>query len=526
MTQCCVVAHLRWPVAAHIVGSPLKMAPMTLVAAVVVWLGHLEQAAGQAGDAAAAEVAATSSARGSAIRLGFRKALARRLLELENSGVCALDPEIGEVRRYGEAERAAFEQGYQAAMQDVMVIIGAALAALAFMLLCCSPTLYEKMRSVVQPWAIQQVERGHVWVMRVQAHRHPVLDRVHQLSSLTCGMLFYTTTLPLLFWSGELLLARHVTIFMAMCIYVGNAVKDAICSPRPDWSRGVVLVGSNGQDETGKAYEEYGLPSTHTINTMCLLVYLLHYYNVYGRGDGLWLHQSIRRSGLVLFLVVLTIIWCLFIMHGRLYLGMHSPVDVAGGLVVGFALLLFYIPIEDFADAWMTSASGFVPAYQLVFASLLCWMYPKGLRPTPSYTYAVYFTGVCLGVITGVWRCPCFHGVAATTAVRAARGHPFGLQFIRFLGTRFVVGLSIVFALRAVSKEVLKVAVPRLMDALRIRHSDHEQFYAALATKTGDVGSATPVGYNVLTPIRLLNYAVVGWAVVEPAFDVFALLGI
>ncbi|CAE8699463.1 unnamed protein product, partial [Polarella glacialis] len=304
--------------------------------------------------------------------------------------------------------------------------------------------------------------------------------------------------------------------FMATGIYVGNAVKDAISAPRPDWTKGVVLLGSNKLDATSNAHEEYGLPSTHTINTACLSFYLLHYYNFYGLGDGKGVLENIARypSFLLLFLAILA--WNLFIMHGRLYLGMHSPVDIAAGLVIAVMLLLAYIPVEDFVDAWMTSTTGFVPAYQLVFSVMLCWTYPVGLQPTPSYNYAVYFTGVCLGVITGVWRCPDYHNASAAEVARAARGHPLSAGFLVFAGRRFIVGLVVILGVRAVSKELLKLIVPATLRVLQIPHSDHEK------VKKG----CKPIGYNVLTPIRLLNYAAMGWAVAEPAFDLFAFLGI
>lgn len=168
----------------------------------------------------------------------------------------------------------------------------------------------------------------------------------------------------------------------------------------------------------------------------------------------------------------------------------------------------FLTKVDDFIDAWMTATTVFVPAYQLAFAVVLCWTYPQGLQRTPSYNYAVYFTGVCLGVVTGVWRCPHHHSV---------RGPLASTGFMLFVGRRFLVGLVVVLALRAASKEILKLLVPRVFQILGIPCSDHE----AKPKEEKD-----PVGYNVLTPTRLLNYAVVGWTVVEPCFDLFEWLRI
>jgi hypothetical protein len=82
-------------------------------------------------------------------------------------------------------------------------------------------------------------------------------------------------------------LARQLTVFMSTCIYVGNALKDTICSPRPNWKKGV--IHRTAEDGDG----EYGIPSTHTINIICLCAYFFHHYNYYGI-DGTTRHPQVR----------------------------------------------------------------------------------------------------------------------------------------------------------------------------------------------------------------------------------------
>ncbi|CAE7033665.1 LPPD [Symbiodinium natans] len=334
--------------------------------------------------------------------------------------------------------------------------------------------------------------------------------------ALTNGdqILFYITALPFLFWAGELQLARQLTSFMAFCIYVGNAVKDAISAPRPDWKKGVRFVGGSGSDGSSTDDMEYGLPSTHTINTVCMWLYIFYFYaSSTSYGDGISVYWNTWRSLHLQLILCLILAWCGFVMYGRLYLGMHSPIDVVVGLGIAMLLLHVYVTVDDFIDAWMTATTAFVPAYQLAFAVVLCWTYPQGLQRTPSYNYAVYFTGVCLGVVTGVWRCPHHHSVTAAEAIKAVRGPMASVGAFFFVGRRFLVGLLLVLALRAASKEILKLLVPRIFHVFGVPCSDHE------STKN-------PIGYNVLTPMRLLNYAVVGWTVVEPCFDLFEWLRI
>ncbi|OLQ10712.1 hypothetical protein AK812_SmicGene5557 [Symbiodinium microadriaticum] len=122
-----------------------------------------------------------SQGRGGALRPGFRKVLAQRLFELEHT------TRDDVTQLYNGQERAAFERGYRAAVQDVLVLVGAGLAGAAFLTVCLSPALYQKVREKVRPWVVRQVELGRPWVIWIQRFRHPLLDRVHLLAANSCG---------------------------------------------------------------------------------------------------------------------------------------------------------------------------------------------------------------------------------------------------------------------------------------------------------------------------------------------------
>ena len=215
-----------------------------------------------------------------------------------------------------DSEKAAFELGYKAGMVDNMVIAGSVVVIAAFWFILFSPVLYAPIRRLVQPWAKKHVIKGRKWVTWAQTFRHPTLDKIHTMCSYTCGLEFYITFLPFLFWCGEVRIARLLTVLMAICIYIGNAVKDVVCSPRPDWSKqGVVMIG----DLEGS--KEYGLPSTHTLNTVGMTFYLLHYYSLYHvGGGGCWfLHNLETGSSCFLLCTAGLVLWNFHIMFGRMY---------------------------------------------------------------------------------------------------------------------------------------------------------------------------------------------------------------
>jgi len=97
-----------------------------------------------------------------------------------------------------------------------------------------------------------------------------LLDNFFSVLSCVVSVPFYTGFLPLLFWSGHGKLARQMTLLMAFCDYLGNSVKDIVSAPRP-CSPPVRRVTAT-EDEKENAME-YGLPSSHALNTVCLMGY-------------------------------------------------------------------------------------------------------------------------------------------------------------------------------------------------------------------------------------------------------------
>ncbi|GJS85007.1 hypothetical protein Tco_0051238 [Tanacetum coccineum] len=85
---------------------------------------------------------------------------------------------------------------------------------------------------------------------------------------------------------------------------------------------------------------------SHTLNTICLSGYLLHYV--------ISCHENIDASHQVAGFTFA----CLFvglIGLGRVYLGMHSVIDILGGLVLGLTILAFWLNVHEYIDTFVTS---------------------------------------------------------------------------------------------------------------------------------------------------------------------------
>ena len=136
-----------------------------------------------------------------------------------------------------EGSYAVYQKGYadghSAGLQEGLALTGAVLAGVSFMIIASFPFIYKRIRTFVRPWAMGHVNSGQAYVLKIQQDEHWLLTRIHTFLGAFCGVEFYISFLPLCFWAGEGRLARSLTLFMALCIYTGNAIKDVVCSPRP-----------------------------------------------------------------------------------------------------------------------------------------------------------------------------------------------------------------------------------------------------------------------------------------------------
>uniref|UniRef100_A0A453M5H6 Phosphatidic acid phosphatase type 2/haloperoxidase domain-containing protein n=1 Tax=Aegilops tauschii subsp. strangulata TaxID=200361 RepID=A0A453M5H6_AEGTS len=205
--------------------------------------------------------------------------------------------------------------------------------------------LTRRARALAQPWVTRRVHAETPSILTFQRLQHRLLDNFFSVLSCVVSVPFYTGFLPLLFWSGHGKLARQMTLLLAFCDYLGNAVKDLVSAPRP-CSPPVRRVTAT-EDEKENAME-YGLPSSHALNTVCLMGYMLHYVLTYGPCDGFMI-----ATGLSLAFMLVTLIGI-----ARVYLGMHSLTDVIAGISFGIVILAFWLVVHDHVDAFVVSGQN------------------------------------------------------------------------------------------------------------------------------------------------------------------------
>ncbi|KAL2642244.1 hypothetical protein R1flu_009831 [Riccia fluitans] len=307
-----------------------------------------------------------------------------------------------------------------------------------------------RLRSILQPFVSKHVERSVPFIVWLQGNQNPVLDAVLASLSYCVSVEFYTAFLPLLFWSGHSRLARNMTLLMALCIYLGNIMKDVVSAPRPPSPPVTKLLAGTFEKEVA---QEFGLPSSHTINTICLSGYLLHYIGSHGGEENrtlFWVSASIL--GVII----------IGVMYGRMYLGMHSPIDLVAGGIMSLAILTFWLTIEEYVETFVAYGEN-VTSFWATMAVLLTFAYPSGEYRTPSFEFHTAFNGVALGVVCGVHRTfHMFHdGKAKVLSITSGKG-------ATALLLRLLVGLPVCLAVKAASKTLAIRMLPSICSLLGV----------------------------------------------------------
>jgi membrane-associated phospholipid phosphatase len=111
--------------------------------------------------------------------------------------------------------------------------------------------------------------------------------------------------------------------------------------------------------------QEYGLPSTHTMNSLCMNFYAAHYLHVSGLvsdsaagSTRIFLTvcmpsasspSTLHSHALLLpvLLYAMSALWVCWIAASRIYLGMHTPVDIFAGAVAGLTTVTCFIAIQS-----------------------------------------------------------------------------------------------------------------------------------------------------------------------------------
>uniref|UniRef100_A0A182VTY7 Phosphatidic acid phosphatase type 2/haloperoxidase domain-containing protein n=1 Tax=Anopheles minimus TaxID=112268 RepID=A0A182VTY7_9DIPT len=252
--------------------------------------------------------------------------------------------------------------------------------------------------------------------------------------------IFYATFIPFWFWNIDSAVGRRVVMVWSAIMYVGQSLKDIIRWPRPSYP------AARLQKKWGL---EYGMPSTHAMVSVAIpfsvLIYTYDRY-IYSMPVGL----------------AIACVWCAVICVSRVYLGMHSVLDIIAGLVLVVLLMIPLIPIVDRLDLIIVT-SRWSPIFVLSISILLIVFYPDSGKWTPTrYMQLLISAGgdtaltvsVCAGIEIGAWLH--FH---LGEFQQPAQPPPYEIiwpsySMFGLLLLRTVLGLCCIVASRAFAKSI------------------------------------------------------------------------
>jgi len=166
----------------------------------------------------------------------------------------------------------------------------------------------------------------------------------------------------------------------AISLYIGQALKDTIQLPRPD---GVASF-------TGRYAGEYGLPSTHTSNSIVLAGSLIFdaYNNTATPSDFWWIAGP-------------SIAWIILCPYSRVALGAHYPLDIVAGAIFGVIMLaLKQLYLDPALETFLLRGDPIIAA----FVMLACTVLAVALIPCPKHPAHITTPGdttTVLGVMLG-----------------------------------------------------------------------------------------------------------------------------
>ena len=404
-------------------------------------------------------------------------------------------------------------------------------------------------------------------------------------------------------------LGVRLVLALAVSLYVGDALKDLVCAPRPlamareleeQEEEGEALNGDDGDGDSGskprrrrrqsggrktppalppppkirlltadpsgaserRSLLEYGFPSSHVMNS---LVLSLHAVECCRQSRFLsLLPPSMMIS--VFSARAVAVLWTLLVALARVACGMHSPVDVAGGLLSGL-LVVAALALEDIRSigggggeggrstmdgsgpssssssldaryiGWLAARGTPAAALHLLATALLLRLHPLPLRYTTSFEATTAFAGACAGVALGV----SLGGGGGGGGVGGGGAPPLSVSvssssssFLLLLAAlrRLAAGLAAVAAVKEVSKRLVLALVPLPYRALPLRLRRLWQPPVRSLSRDermerlGIPVDASGRPWDEVLTAKFFSYAALGWAVAGLAPAGFAATGI
>mmetsp|Transcript_4993 Transcript_4993/g.13555 ORF Transcript_4993/g.13555 Transcript_4993/m.13555 type:complete len:492 (+) Transcript_4993:1444-2919(+) len=356
------------------------------------------------------------------------------------------------------------------------------LPGLGLLGLCLIPNGRPQIRAYTETWLDRAVLKQLDTVLKVQNWRCTPLDLLAKASAATVSIEGYLIGLPLLFLCGFEDEACLLATALFLTTHVSCALKDLLCGPRPAHACQHAAASKQELKDSKPAVKvmeaardiEFGCPSMHVALVLVMNGYAVHLLLQYAHADqfpgafSFYVLEMVQAAAMA---------WVGVIAWGRLYLGVHSPVDLGLGAVVGMALLSLWVVV---GQTWLAYIKMSPWAFGLHFLGCVWLMaaYPEPPIHTSSYTFTNVFCGAELGVAgplsAAFWVSPIPRLIQQV--VQAAPPQAIVIMSRMAAGAdqtwllyRLAGGVTAVLLARSLSKAVLVPLLPALLRCIPSR---------------------------------------------------------
>ncbi len=305
----------------------------------------------------------------------------------------------------------AVQSNPAAALWGALQLALAACALLAGVVVLVQP-LHAPLRHALQPALVRIVTQQLVWVEWVQRTSHPLLDALAFISAASVSIEFYLSALPLLIWCGQQLMVFRLVCVLVLSNYITFGLKDILSAPRPaDAAKALALAAADADTRRGSTGShsrqssissplrdskapaaaaqlripnvrvvypsgdiEDGVPSAHCALTVPMYLHAVTCMTENGLLPAEWAMPA-RVTALA---------WTAIVAWGRLYLGVHSPVDLGAGAALGACVLALWQLVEAPFVSWVLS-DPHLPSWLMLASFAAMHLHPVGTRFTHCY---------------------------------------------------------------------------------------------------------------------------------------------